>query len=339
MKKILALLLVLAMCLGVFVGCKNNQKEETGATLEQAKDYLYELMKSKNDKETPNDYDVLGVLTIDTTTFNVTWTTDNASIVVKESSKANFWTIDIPSVNEAEVKYTLTATIKNAADETIQVSFTPILPVIANTGVESELKEGVAYKISFNQVNLGRTYYATNTTQNNQNKFIEAKLDPKEAANYYVEVVGDGYKFYTDINGVKNYVHATATPKTSGTGYTKTIGFATETDCVFKYDASIQTYCVEIAGEKFGVGTYSEYETISLSELKYFKEDNINVKDGQFPICFVDAAYAETLTPDVVPPHEHVYVDGFCSCGEADPNANTNNQAPVLTATTMGLGA
>ena len=104
MKKILALLLVLAMCLGVFVGCKNDQEQETGATLEQAKDYLYELMKSKNDKETPNDYDVLGVLTIDTTTFNVTWTTDNASIVVKESSKASFWTIDIPSVNEAEVK-------------------------------------------------------------------------------------------------------------------------------------------------------------------------------------------------------------------------------------------
>ena len=339
MKRILALLLILVMCASVFVGC-SKKNEQTGATLEQAKDYLYNIMKDKNDKATPNDYDVIGKLIIDETPFEVTWTTDNENIVVKESSKANWWTIDIPAVNVAEVKYTLTATIKNAEGNTIQVSFTPILPVFSNLGIVTEPVAGVAYKLFFRQIDLGRTYYASNTTEDNANKFIEAKLDPKEAADFYVEPMNGGYKIYTMINGVKNYVHATATPKSGGTGYTKTIGFNTETDSVFFYNSTLQTFYVEIGGEKFGVGTYGSYETISISELtKYFTEDNIEVKKGQFPMRFMESAYAVTLTPDVIPPHVHEYVDGFCSCGEADPNATTTNQAPIITAETLELDA
>ena len=345
MKRLLALLLVLVMCVGVFSGCnlfkKKTEAPAAAATLEQAKDYLYNIMKDKNDKATANDYDVLGMLIIDGTTFEITWTTDNANIVVKASSKANSWTIDVPAVNATEVKYNITATIKNAEGETIQVSFPRVLPVLEYTGIVTEPVAGVAYKLFFNQVNFGRTYYASNTTQDNQNKFIEAKLDPKEAADFYVEAVNGGYKIYTEIDGVKNYLHATATPKTSGEGYTKCIGYATETDCVYYYNSSLQTFYVEILGEKFGVGTYGTYDTICLSELlKHFKEDNIEVKDGQFPVRFIESAYAETLTPDVIPPHVHEYKDGYCDCGEKDPNATeVTTQSPILTATTLGLGA
>ena len=189
MKRILSLLLVLVMCVGVFAGCNKNKNEQTDVTLEQAKDYLYNIMKDKNGKATPNDYDVVGKIIIDTATFEVTWLTDNENIVVKESSKANCWTIDVPSVNETEVTYTLTATIKDATGDTIEVSFTPKLPVIDNAGVETEFKEGVAYKIFMKQINLGYTVYALNTTQNGENKYIETTMDPKEAATFYVEVV------------------------------------------------------------------------------------------------------------------------------------------------------
>ena len=170
MKRFLSLLLVLVMCVGVFAGCNKNNDAQSGATLEQAKDYLYNIMKDKNDKATPNDYDVVGKIIIDETPFEVTWTTDNASIVVKASSKANTWTIDVPSVNAAEVKYTITATIKNEAGDTIQVSFTPKLPVIDNTGVETDFQEGVAYTMFMKQMNLGYTVYALNTTQKGENK-------------------------------------------------------------------------------------------------------------------------------------------------------------------------
>ena len=93
---------------------------------------------------------------------------------------------------------------------------------------------------------------------------------------------------YTEIDGVKNYIHATATPKTDGsTGFTKAIGFATETDTVLAYDSELATFFVQISGEKFGIGTYGTYDTISISESKHFTAEKINVKEGQFPMSFM----------------------------------------------------
>ena len=317
MKKFLALFLALLMCVGVFAGC-GTKTDDSAVTLEQAKDYLYNVMKDKNGKALPNDYDVVGKIIIEEVSFDVTWTTDNEDIKVKESSKANMWTIDLPDFNETEVEYTLTATIKAEDGSTIEVSFTPKLPVIDNRGVSTDLEEGVAYKIYFEQVNLGYTLYALNTTQDGKNKFIEATLDPKEAADFYVEVVDGGYKVYTEIDGVKNYLHATATPKTDGgTGFTKAIGFATESDCVFFYDSEKLTYMVTIAGQTFGVGTYNAFETISISENTYFKNDNINVAGGQFPIGFMEAEYAETVAPDEKPVTNDPAADSTLTIAEA----------------------
>jgi len=317
MKKFLALFLALLMCVGVFAGC-GKKTDDSAVTLEQAKDYLYNVMKDKNGKALPNDYDVVGKIIIEEVSFDVTWTTDNEDIKVKESSKANMWTIDLPDFNETEVEYTLTATIKAEDGSTIEVSFTPKLPVIDNRGVSTDLEEGVAYKIYFEQVNLGYTLYALNTTQDGKNKFIEATLDPKEAADFYVEVVDGGYKVYTEIDGVKNYLHATATPKTDGgTGFTKAIGFATESDCVFFYDSEKLTYMVTIAGQTFGVGTYNAFETISISENTYFKNDNINVAGGQFPIGFMESEYAETVAPDEKPVTNDPAADSTLTIAEA----------------------
>ena len=284
------------------VGPLPSGPEGSTTMLERAKDYLYNVMKDKNGKALPNDYDVVGKIIIEETSFEVTWKTDNDDITIKESSKANMWTVDLPDVNTEEITYTLTATIKAEDGSTIEVSFTPKLPVIDNTGITTTPEEGVAYKLFFEQVNLGYTLYALNTTQDGKNKFIEATLDPKEAADFYVEKVDGGYKIYTEIDGVKNYVNATATPRTDGgTGFTKAIGFATESDSVFFYDAYKLTFMVTIAGQTFGVGTYNAFETISISENTYFKNDNINVAGGQFPIGFMTSAYAETLDPDEKP--------------------------------------
>ena len=301
MKRFLALFLALLMCVGVFASCKKKGDGDSTVTLEQAKDYLYNVMKDKNGKEIPNDYDVVGKIIIEGVTFDVTWKTDNENIKIKESSKANMWTVDLPEVNASVIEYKLTATIKAADGTTIEVSFTPKLPVVDNAGVTTTPEPGVAYKLFFEQVNLGYTLYALNTTQDNNNKFINATLDPKEAADFYVEKVDGGYKIYTEINGVKNYVHATAVAKESGTGFTKCIGFATETTSVFSYDAERFTFTVTINGQIFGVGTYNAFETISISEITHFTNNNINIEGGQFPIGFMTSAHAETLAPDEKP--------------------------------------
>jgi len=229
MKKILALVLALLMCvscLAIFASCnvdtpddkndptdtqkpteKPTEAPEAPATLEAAKTFLFSMYK---DSASPkNDYDIVGKVMIGTTAFEVTWTVDSDKISIKESSKEDFWTVDLPDANAEEFEYVLTATIKNAAGETIEVSIKRTMAVIDNTGLVTAPVADVAYKLFVEQVTLGQKLYALNTTQKDEGKYINTTNDPKAANDYFVEVVDGGFKFYTtDANGAKLYVHA-----------------------------------------------------------------------------------------------------------------------------------
>ena len=319
MKKFLALLLALIMCVGVLASCGNNNNsndDAAGATLDDEKELLNSMMKDDNGKSTPNDYNVVAKLTIGETSFDVTWATDNANITVKAAEKAGFWTVDVPSVNTAEVTYKLTATIKAADGSTVKVDFTRKLPVIDNAGVETEFKAGVAYTMFMKQANLGYTVYALNTTQNGENKYIETTMDPKEAAVYYVEVVDGGYKIYTEIDGVKNYLHAEL-KEVDGGKVSKYIGLKADSTCVFTYDKELAVFKIKLNGTEYGVGTYNSFKTISLSEASYFKADNINVEGGQFPIGLMTKEHADTLAPSVEPENNDPAADSVLTIADA----------------------
>ena len=315
MKKFLALLLALLMCVGVLASCGGNT-DDAGATLDEAKELLNSMMKDKNGKATPNDYDVVGKLTVGETTFEVTWKTDKENIKIKASSKKDFWTVDVPDVNEAEVEYKLTATIKAEDGSTVDVTFTPKLPVVNNAGVASEFEAGVAYVMFMKQANLGYTVYALNTTQNGENKYIETTMDPKAAATYYVEPVDGGYKLYTEINGVKNYLHAEL-KEADGGKMSKYIGLKADSNCVFTYDKELTVFKITLNGGEYGVGTYNAFETISLSDATYFKKDNINVEGGQFPVGLMTKAHADTLAPSEKPANNDPKADSTLSIADA----------------------
>lgn len=333
MKKFLALFLALIMCLSVLVACGDGNGKDTesetqkptdateAATLAEAKEFLDSQMKSKNGKALSNDYDVLGILTLGTTKFNVTWAVDNTAIKVVESSKENFWTIDLPDANDAEVEYKLTATIKATDGTSVETSYTIKLPALNKAGVVTDLKADVEYKIFMNQASLGYTVYALNTTQDNKNQRINTTMKPQDAAVYKVEIVDGGYKFYTMIDGVKNYVHAALVA--NGDKVSKYIGFATETTTVFTYDKDLAVYKVTIDGTVYGVGTYQAYDTISLSEATYFKADNINVPGGQFPIGFMTAEYANTLEESKKPITNDPAADSTLTIADAIALGNT----------------
>ena len=333
MKKFLALFLALIMCLSVLVACGDGNSKDTesetqkptdateAATLAEAKEFLDSQMKSKNGKALSNDYDVLGILTLGTTKFNVTWAVDNTAIKVVESSKANFWTIDLPDANDAEVEYKLTATIKATDGTSVETSYTIKLPVLNKAGIVTDLKADVEYKIFMNQASLGYAVYALNTTQDNKNQRINTTMKPQDAAVYKVEIVDGGYKFYTMIDGVKNYVHAALV--TNDDKVSKYIGFATETTTVFTYDKDLAVYKVTIDGTVYGVGTYQAYETISLSEATYFKADNINIAGGQFPIGFMTAEYANTLEASKKPVTNDPAADSTLTIADAIALGNT----------------
>ena len=122
MKKLLAFLLVAILCLGIFTACG---KEDAG--LAKAAEYIDTLYKNKAEA-TPNDYDVVGKVVVDGTTYTVTWTVDAAGVTVKESSKAGFYTIDVDSKTLTEIAYTLKATISNANGDTVTKEYARKVP-------------------------------------------------------------------------------------------------------------------------------------------------------------------------------------------------------------------
>ncbi|MBR2347334.1 MAG: hypothetical protein IKA68_07005 [Clostridia bacterium] len=314
MKKILALVLALIMCvscLAIFAGCNDTANENKGtetekptekpteapeapATLEAAKTFLFSMYK---DSASPkNDYDIVGKVMIGTTAFEVTWTVDSDKISIKESSKADFWTVDLPDANAEEFEYVLTATIKNAAGETVNVTIKRTMAVIDNTGLVTAPVADVAYKLFVEQVTLGQKLYALNTTQKDEGKYINTTNDPKAANDYFVEVVDGGFKFYTtDANGAKLYVHA-HTVKTDDGKVSKYLGLSAEEASVWAYNADKTGWITTIDNIDYYVGTYNNYATLSISEASYLKPESIGV--SSFTCGFMTKEYAETLEPD-----------------------------------------
>ena len=134
MKKFIAVLsLLLCVCLCFSAACA----ESTDADLKAAKAYLRTMYKSATET-TPADYEVVGVLNIGGVEFPVEWTTDNDTVKVVPGEN-KMVTIDVDEKNPEEVTYVLTGTIKNAAGESVSVSFTHKVPA-------AMILEGLSYE-------------------------------------------------------------------------------------------------------------------------------------------------------------------------------------------------
>ena len=309
MKRILSILLVAILCLGVLTGCQVLDKvtgtvggwfgqeqanEDTG--LAAADVYLHNLYSKKDGSSVTTDFDVVGRVPGGEGKFlNVTWTCDDASIVIRESTTQGFYTVDLPAVNNEEFTFTLTATITDEKGETKVRSYTFKMLKIDSSAFVTEPVEGVDYKLFLTQGTLGKRYYALATTQNGENKFINTTSDPKAGVIFHAEKVDGGYKFYTEVNGVKNYIYAKTT--TADGKVSKYIGFSTETGSVFTYNADMGgVWTVNIEGNTYGVGTYNSFNTISISDASYFTTSTVG--STQFVMQVVTAEYANSQEED-----------------------------------------
>ncbi len=297
MKKFFVLFMALIMCLGCFAACTEQPVENEGASLSEAVEYLRSIYKD-NAKETPADYDVVGKIVIGDTTFTVTWATDNASIVVKESAKAGFYTIDLPSKNETAVDYKLTATVADADGKTEQLSFDRTLPVYDASAIVAKPEEGVAYKFYMIHASLGQTLFALGETQDNGNKYILTTTDPKAAPDFYVEADGEGFKFYTELNGTKTYVLAKTTTSDDGK-VSKYIGYSTEEGTTWIYKSETNAWYTTINGLEYVVGTYGSYNTFCISDSSFMTPESSGT--SQFPGGLMLKEVAESMTPSEGP--------------------------------------
>lgn len=126
MKKVISVILLLAMCIACFAGCAEEKKEDTA--LNAAKEYLYTMYKDAEEK-TAVDYTVVSQVRIDDVTYPITWTTDVAEDKVKITAGENNMTVvDINEATLEQIDYTLTATLKNADGAEVSVSFKHFIP-------------------------------------------------------------------------------------------------------------------------------------------------------------------------------------------------------------------
>ena len=132
MKKFLAMLMLAVMCFTCAAVA-----ETTDEDLTSAKAYLYMMYKSSAET-TMADYEVVGVVNIGGTEFPITWTTDSDTIKIVPGDN-KMVTIEVDENNPEEVNYTLTATLSNAAGETVSVSFAHKVPA-------AMILEGMSYE-------------------------------------------------------------------------------------------------------------------------------------------------------------------------------------------------
>ena len=131
MKKVISVLLLLAMVLGCFVGCAPKAEED--AALISAKEYLYAMYKDAK-ATTDADYTVVGQVRINDVTYPITWTTDAPAENVKiTAGENNMVTVEINAAAE-DINYKLTATMKNDKGQEVSVSFDHIIPAKAQVG-------------------------------------------------------------------------------------------------------------------------------------------------------------------------------------------------------------
>ena len=282
MKKILACLLLLAFCLSALAAC-GTEPVETKDNFTLAKEYLATMYKGKGGKVVM-DYDLVGLIAIGETTYNLDWTVnvtagnpEDVTIVKNEKSV----TIDVNEKPEEELQYTLTATIKDG-ENTYSISLdyyvnaVVVIPEGSGPVFVSEPQTGVAYKFALNQVNRGEILYFAGKMSGN---YFATTTLAMEATDVYIESVEDvegGVRFYFLVDGVKNYldINEYAEGKAG-------VRITTEPSAVFTYSEDAKTYVANVAGEDRYLGTYNTYNTISASATSYItgsKAGDVGVK-------------------------------------------------------------
>ena len=149
MKKILTLLLVLALSLTVLVGCDvlteilgnvqppvenpdnndNNEKPdetpEVDADLQAAYDYVHQTAKTIAEVTGAN-YDVIGTAAIGAKAYKVTWTVSDERVSLQENDNGTV-TVVIPK-SDVEFSYTLKFSVTNEKGETLSREYKHTVP-------------------------------------------------------------------------------------------------------------------------------------------------------------------------------------------------------------------
>jgi len=230
-------------------------------------------------------------LTVDVTTFTengeaeltvagstypdvaISWASDSEYVTV-DGGKL---TITIPN-ETTNVKLTATLTL-GGATETVDFEITLVasnFTIVPVTAPEAE----VAYKMYLNQVKNGYGVFVCGGI--NQDRYLITSKAASEALDVYAEANGDGFSFYTMIDGAKKYINVTH----NDAGKVAVL-YQDEAISVYVYTEGINAWVTNVEGEadQYYLGTYSNFDTISASKTSYISAENTGV--SQFPLQLV----------------------------------------------------
>lgn len=149
MKKLIAYVAIMAMCVMGFAACGNNEQTGDNKTsdLVAAKNYVNAMYK-EGTVSTPTDYTVVGVVKIGGTEYPITWTADHESVKIVPGTD-KMVTIDVDEANPEEVHYNLTATLTDAEGNKESVTFAHKVPaaIIIDAGMSYSEIVDLAYTI------------------------------------------------------------------------------------------------------------------------------------------------------------------------------------------------
>lgn len=341
MKKLISVVILLALCVAAFAACKPGETKKDALTL--AKEYIYTMYRNEAEV-TASDYTRVGVVSIDGVTYTVEWTANITSgpadgVKTVKSEDGSTVTVDIDEKASADVVYTLKATIKDAEGKTAELSFNHKVPAfkeftwaeyVAAAKDDTVIVKGVitaimakskgnSYNCLYLQDNDGG-YYAYNMA-------TDPVTDDKLEVGMTVRVTGtrDTYNgTYEIMKATVEIVDSNKTPATA-VDFTEKYQKATslKDEALTAQQGMLVTLKgVEITGEdtsggyyKFKLGEYESYIRISSSVCPITKDEQETLKKGHAEhtgwtanvtgiICVYDGAFY--LTPASADAFEYV---------------------------------
>ncbi len=131
-----------------------------------------------------------------------------------------------------------------------------------------------------NQGNTGNKLYLDGGVSG---RYLTTTTDAASAVMIYVEMFESGYVFYYFSDGMPMYINVGYNADGKISAY-----YSSESYSGFWYYPEQNAWVTNVDGEEYYLGTYSTYETVSVSKLSYITSENTGI--SQFPM---EIAFAE----------------------------------------------
>ncbi len=205
MKRILTLVLVLALALAALTSCavvdtvkgwfggEDHEhsfvegKCECGEAdpdyvapvvdedLQAAYDYI--KLTYKNLGITKESFDVMKAAPIGDKIFPITWSINNEAITITESEDGNFYVVNVPELSDEAINYTLNFSIQNEAGEKKEGSFNLTVPAFAVNTYEEYVEAEDDTALVIRGIVTG--IYSKSTNSNKENSLLIQDLEGK----------------------------------------------------------------------------------------------------------------------------------------------------------------